>query len=199
MQAVLAHLLLMPTRHQQHIFRNALPSINSFGLVQGYLAAESGCIMGCLNSGFSAFSMQCTHADLALQDEDMEEYDDDEEAEEVDEDDMGVDDEEEDEDEEDEEEEQDGLPFINPYHVNGEEEDDGEEQDDGEEEDEEEEEDNEEEEGADGLLEVDADAFGVEVNRRAGWEQSERVLGSGSPATRARRMELAGKPAFFCC
>ncbi|KAA6425538.1 MAG: hypothetical protein FRX49_04435 [Trebouxia sp. A1-2] len=102
------------------------------------------------------------------EDEDMEEYDDDEEAEEVDEDDMGVDDEEEDEDEEDEEEEQDGLPFINPYHVNGEEEDDGEEQDDGEEEDEEEEEDNEEEEGADGLLEVDADAFGVEVNRRAG-------------------------------
>ncbi|KAL0020935.1 hypothetical protein WJX79_001191 [Trebouxia sp. C0005] len=130
------------------------------------------------------------------EDEDMEEYDDDEEAEEVDEDDMGVDDEEEDEDEEDEEEEQDGLPFINPYHVNGEEEDDGEEQDDGEEEDEEEEEDNEEEEGADGLLEVDADAFGVEVNRRAGWEQSERVLGSGSPATRARRMELAGRDAL---
>ncbi len=150
----------------------------------------------------SAFGMQCTHADLALQDEDMEEYDDDEEAEELDEDDMGDDDEEEeDEEEEDEEEEQDGLPFTSPYHIMDKEE----------EEDEEEEDDNEEEEGAEGLLEVDAedegeeeeemddDAFEVEVPPGAGWDQFEHMLGSGSPATRARRMELAGKSAFCCC
>ena len=138
-----------------------------------------------------AFRVQYVHAGLALQDEDMEEYDDNEEAEEVDEDDMGDDDEEEDEEEEDEE--QDGLPFISPYHVIDEEEEDGEEED------EEEEDNDDEEEEAEGLLEMDDDAFEVEVNRVAGWDQFEHMLGSGSAATRARRMELAGKPAFCCC
>ena len=186
MPAVLSHLLLTLIRQQHHISRNALPSIQSFGLVQGCLAAESGCIMGCKQGGFSAFSMQHTHADLALQDEDREEYDDDEEAEEVDEDDMGDDGEEEEEEEEDEEEERDGLAFINPYHgtyqiVEDDEEEDEEDDDD----------DDEEEEGAEGLLEVDCPG--------ASWDHSEHMVGSGSPATRARRMELAGKPAFCCC
>jgi len=137
--------------------------------------------------------MQCTHADLALQDEDMEEYDDDEEAEEVDEDDMG-DDEEEDEEEEEEDEKEDeeeetyGRPFINPYHDTYEEE-----------EDEEEEDDDEGEEGAEGLLEVDDDALGVEGRPGTSWDQFEHMLGSGSSATRARRMELAGKSVFCCC
>lgn len=148
----------------------------------------------CKQGGFSAFSMQHAHADLALQDVDMEEYDDDEEAEEVDEDDMGDDGEEEEEEEEDEEEERDGLPFINPYHgtyqiVEDDEEEDEEDDDD----------DDEEEEGAEGLLEVDDDALGVEGRRGASWDHFEHMVGSGSPATRARRMELAGKPAFCCC
>ncbi len=141
------------------------------------------------------FSMQCTHADLALQDEDMEEYDDDEEAEEVDEDDMGEDDEEEDEEEEDNyEEETDGRPFINLYHDTYEEEEDGEE-----EEDEEEEDGDEGEERAEGLLEVDDDALGVEGRPGTSWDQFEHMLGSGYSATRARRMELAGKSVFCCC
>ncbi len=154
--------------------------------------------MGCKYNVFSAFAkkvVQCIHADLDLQNEDMEEYEDDEEAEEVDEDDMGDDEEgEEDEEEEDKnEEETDGRPFINPYH------DTYEEDEDGKEEDEEEGDNDEEEEGAEGLLEVDDDALGVEGRPGASWDQFEHMLGSGSPATRARRMELAGKSAFCCC
>ncbi|KAL0055055.1 hypothetical protein WJX82_006331 [Trebouxia sp. C0006] len=126
------------------------------------------------------------------EDEDMEEYDDDEEAEEVDEDDMGEDDEEEDEEEEDNyEEETDGRPFINLYHDTYEEEEDGEE-----EEDEEEEDGDEGEERAEGLLEVDDDALGVEGRPGTSWDQFEHMLGSGSSATRARRMELAGRDAL---
>ncbi len=137
--------------------------------------------------------MQCTHADLALQDEDMEEYDDDEEAEEVDEDDMG-DDEEEDEEEEEEDEKEDeeeetyGRPFINPYHDTYEEE-----------EDEEEEDDDEEEEGAEGLFGVDDDALEVKLTPGAAWNQFQGMLGSEPSANRATHVELAGKFAFCCC
>lgn len=126
--------------------------------------------------------MQCTHADLALQDEDMEEYDDNEEAE-VDEDDMG-----DDEEEEDEEEETYGRPFINPYHDTYEEE-----------EDEEEEEEDEEEEGAEGLFGVDDDALEVKLTPGAAWNQFQGMLGSEPFANRATHMELAGKFAFCCC
>lgn len=136
--------------------------------------------------------MQCTHADLALQDEDMEEYDDDEEAEEIDDDDMGDDEEEEDEEEEeeeDEEEETDGRPFINPYHDTCEEE----------EEDEDEEDDDEEEEGAEGLFGVDDDALEVKLTPGATWNQFQGMLGSEPSANRATHMELAGKFAVYHC
>lgn len=66
----------------------------------------------------------------------------------------------------------------------------------------------EEEEGDEGLLgmdvesegeeeeEVDDDALGGEVPRGPGYDQFGHMLGSGSPATQARRMELAGQFPF---
>ena len=124
----------------------------------------------------------------------MEDFDEDDEQEQ--DDDMEEDEEEGDEEEEDEEEENYGLPFrcSNPYSdIAREDEEDVSEEEDGEEEDgEEADEDSEGEEEE----EMDDDALGGEAARGAGYDQFGHVLASGSPATQARRMELAGNLTF---